>query len=70
MPGETGRSLIVAGTLIDGGGLFGAPFLEPAATRASESARMAAASSAALIAPERPMASVPTGMPAGIWTIE
>ena len=31
---------------------------------------MAAASSAALTAPARPMASVPTGTPAGIWTME
>ena len=40
------------------------------ATFLSERARMAAARSAALIAPERPMASVPTGTPAGIWTME
>ena len=33
-------------------------------------ARMAAASSAALTAPARPMARVPTGMPAGICTID
>src|SRR5438876_734139 len=33
-------------------------------------ARIAAASSAALIAPERPIASVPTGTPAGICTME
>jgi hypothetical protein len=31
---------------------------------------MAAASSAALTAPGRPIAKVPTGMPAGICTIE
>jgi hypothetical protein len=31
---------------------------------------MAAASSAALRAPARPIASVPTGTPAGIWTID
>ncbi len=31
---------------------------------------MAAASSPAFTAPARPMASVPTGMPAGIWTME
>ena len=36
----------------------------------SFSARIAAASSAALIAPARPIASVPTGTPPGIWTIE
>src|SRR5579872_109184 len=33
-------------------------------------ARMAAARSAALTAPARPIASVPTGTPAGIWTME
>ncbi|EXS71794.1 transcriptional regulator [Sphingobium sp. Ant17] len=33
-------------------------------------ARMAAASSPALIAPGLPIASVATGMPPGIWTIE
>ena len=33
-------------------------------------ARMEAAKRAALIAPARPIASVPTGMPAGIWTME
>src|SRR6185312_14601625 len=33
-------------------------------------ASIAAARSAALIAPALPMASVPTGTPAGIWTIE
>ena len=33
-------------------------------------ARIAAASSAALTAPARPIASVPTGMPAGIWTMD
>ena len=32
--------------------------------------RMPAASSAALTAPARPIASVPTAIPAGIWTIE
>ena len=37
---------------------------------ASDRASTAAASSAALTAPALPMASVPTGMPAGIWTIE
>ena len=31
---------------------------------------MAAASKAALTAPARPMARVPTGTPAGIWTID
>ena len=31
---------------------------------------MLAASRAALTAPARPIASVPTGMPAGIWTME
>ena len=36
----------------------------------SASASTAAARSAALIAPALPMASVPTGTPAGIWTIE
>ena len=36
----------------------------------SEPARIAAASRAALTAPARPIASVPTGIPAGIWTIE
>ena len=36
----------------------------------SFSARIAAASRAALIAPARPIASVPTGTPPGIWTIE
>src|SRR5207249_9423570 len=41
-----------------------------AATAGSDSARMAAASSAALIAPALPMASVATGTPAGIWTID
>ena len=40
------------------------------ATAASAVARMAAASRAALMAPARPMASVPTGTPAGIWTME
>ena len=40
------------------------------ATPSSKRASTEAASSAALIAPERPMASVPTGMPAGIWTME
>ena len=38
--------------------------------RRRSSARMAAASSAALMAPASPMARVPTGMPAGICTIE
>src|SRR5207249_3292012 len=33
-------------------------------------ARIAAARSAALTAPALPMASVPTGIPLGIWTIE
>ena len=37
---------------------------------ASPRARIDAASSAALTAPARPMASVPTGTPAGIWAIE
>ena len=32
--------------------------------------RIAAARSAALAAPDAPMASVPTGTPRGIWTIE
>src|SRR3954466_2301639 len=36
----------------------------------SFSASTAAASSAALMAPGLPMASVPTGMPPGIWTID
>ena len=40
------------------------------ASAASEPARIAAASSAALTAPARPIASVPTGTPAGICTIE
>ena len=40
------------------------------ATSSSMRASTEAASSAALIAPERPIASVPTGMPAGIWTME
>src|SRR6266446_1822881 len=40
------------------------------ATSPSPSARTLAASSAALIAPARPMASVPTGTPGGICTIE
>lgn len=40
------------------------------ARSSSPSARTAAARSAALIAPALPMASVPTGMPAGIWTME
>ena len=40
------------------------------ASAVSDSASTAAASSAALIAPGLPMASVPTGMPAGICTIE
>src|ERR671919_85271 len=31
---------------------------------------IAAASSAALMAPALPIASVPTGIPAGIWTID
>ena len=35
-----------------------------------ESASTAVASKAALIAPARPIASVPTGTPAGIWTID
>ena len=33
-------------------------------------ARIAAASSPALVAPALPMASVPTGIPAGIWTVD
>ncbi len=41
-----------------------------AATVGSESARIAAARIAALTAPARPIASVPTGTPPGIWTIE
>src|SRR5690606_16544023 len=41
-----------------------------AASASSESASTAAASSAALTAPARPIASVPTGMPAGICTME
>ena len=41
-----------------------------AAKAASLVARMAAASNAALTAPARPIARVPTGMPAGICTIE
>ena len=40
------------------------------ASAGSASARIAAASSPALIAPGRPIASVPTGTPPGIWTIE
>src|SRR5690606_34572124 len=40
------------------------------ATRASPSASTEAASSAALIAPALPIASVPTGTPPGICTIE
>src|SRR5690606_10326664 len=40
------------------------------ATVASESASMEAAMRAALTAPDRPMASVPTGTPAGICTME
>src|SRR6185503_9263681 len=39
--------------------IFGWPF-----------ATIAAARSAALVAPAAPTASVPTGIPAGIWTIE
>src|SRR4051794_35755979 len=39
-------------------------------TPGSERARIAAASRAALTAPARPIASVPTGIPAGICTIE
>jgi hypothetical protein len=38
--------------------------------RSSLSARIAAASNAALIAPALPMASVPTGIPGGICTID
>ena len=43
-----------------------------AACRAARSfkAMIAAASRPALVAPALPMASVPTGMPAGIWTME
>ena len=37
---------------------------------ASLSARMAAASRPALVAPALPIARVPTGTPAGIWTME
>ncbi len=40
------------------------------ASAASESANTLAASSAALIAPDFPMASVPTGTPGGICTME
>src|SRR5271166_440554 len=40
------------------------------ASASSDSARTEAASSAALTAPASPMASAPTGTPAGIWTIE
>ena len=40
------------------------------ASASSLVASIAAASSAALIAPALPIASVPTGTPAGIWTIE
>ena len=40
------------------------------ASASSPLARIAAASNAALTAPALPMASVPTGMPAGIWTID
>ena len=68
---------IMTGPLMRGDGLLGhgrglprPPCLEPPASVASDSARMAAASSAALMAPALPMASVPTGMPAGIWTID
>src|SRR5690606_31116316 len=41
-----------------------------AASRRSAAASIAAASRPALTAPARPMASVPTGTPAGIWTID
>src|SRR5205085_4619718 len=41
-----------------------------AASASSTVASMAAASSAALTAPALPMARVPTGIPAGIWTID
>ena len=40
------------------------------ASSTSESARIRAASSPAFFAPASPMASVPTGMPAGICTME
>ena len=40
------------------------------ASAASDSARIAAASNPALVAPAGPIASVPTGTPAGIWTME
>ena len=53
------------------GGLLGAELLERGADVVGcLLARMAAASRAALVAPATPMANVPTGMPAGICTID
>ena len=51
-------------------GLRRAPGIQPRGQRRVRWRRMAAASSAAFTAPARPIASVPTGMPAGICTIE
>ena len=50
--------------------MFFAEAVDAGASCVSDEARIAAASSAALIAPDLPIASVPTGTPAGIWTID
>jgi hypothetical protein len=62
-----GRSFRAFGDAV---GLPLAPGVEPLGQRSSAVARIAAASSPALIAPALPIASVPTGTPAGIWTID
>ena len=65
-----GWSAFLRGPLGDAVALALAPGVEALGQGRSCSASTAAASSAALTAPARPMASVPTGMPAGICTME
>ena len=70
LPGAITGSALARGAQGDGVGLLGPEGIEARGDSPSPSARTAAARSAALTAPARPIASVPTGMPAGIWTIE
>ncbi|PAV68576.1 hypothetical protein WR25_06960 [Diploscapter pachys] len=80
--GEVGEddAVMIIGARQAGGGLCGDAFAVGgedmgAIAHRSDSAgslmpRIAAASRPALVAPALPIASVPTGMPAGIWTID
>ena len=67
---SAGIGLFVVGLVGHRGGLSGPPIVQPFGQGRIAKASTAAASRAALMAPDLPMANVPTGTPPGICTID